>query len=53
MRWATTCIHLMKFQLSEDFLKKNDIEDIFINHIYKIKNKKSSYLFDTLYDDLI
>ena len=52
MRWATTCIHLMKFQLSEDFLKKNDIEDIFINHIYKIKNKKSSYLFDTLYDDL-
>ena len=52
-KWTTTCMNLMKFLLSEDFLKKNEIEGIFINQIYKIKNKKSSILFNALYDDLI
>ena len=51
-KWTKTCMNLMKFLLSEEFLKKNNIGGIFINQIYKIKNKKSSILFNALYDDL-
>ena len=52
-RWVVACINLMKYQLSEDFLKKFNIEGISINEIYKIKDKKSKFLFNALYDDLI
>ena len=52
-RWVIACLNLMKYQLSEDFMKKNKIEGISINQIYKIKDKKAKFLFNALQDDLI
>ena len=52
-KWAEVCINLMKYQLSEDFSKKNELEGVSINQIYKIKNKKSKFVFNALFDELL
>ena len=52
-KWAVGSINLMNYQLKEDFKKKYKLEGISIYQIYKIKNQKSKFLFNSLYDDLI
>ena len=52
-KWVMRCKNLMKEQLSEEFLKKYQCGGISINQIYKIKNKKSKFLFNSIYDDLL
>ena len=47
------CINLMKSQLNDEFMKSNYYTGITFNEIYQIKNKKTKYIFNALYNDLI
>ena len=50
---ALFCVNLIRSQLNQEFLKNNYYNDISINYIYKIKNQKDKYIFNSLYDELI
>ena len=47
------CINSMKSQLNNEFMKSNFFTDISFNEIYQIKDKKTKYIFNALYNDLI
>jgi len=52
-KWVKTCIDLIKMRISKDFYTNNNFENIKFKKIFKITNKKSKVLFDSLYDNLI
>ena len=47
------CINLMKSQANDEFMKSNYFTGISFNEIYQIKNKKSKYIFHSIYNELI
>ena len=52
-KWVKTCIDLMKMKIPKDFYSNYNIEGIEFKKIFKITNKKSKILFESIYDNLI
>ena len=53
LRWVKSCQGLMKSRLPESFLASWKYKNFSIYEIYKITNKKTKFLFDSLYDNLV
>ena len=51
-KWVKSCLDLLELKISNEFLERNNFK-INYNRIFKINNKKSKLIFDSLYDDLI
>lgn len=52
-KWTIKCLNMMKEQFPEEFLKKYNYKGVSFNQIYKIKNKQTKFIFDSVYEDLI
>ena len=52
-KWVKTCIDLMKMKIIKNIYNNNNIEDIQFKKIFKITNKKTKIIFDSMYDNLI
>ena len=53
LKWTKSCMDVMKSRIPESFYEKNKIKSIRFNKIFKIINKKSKLLFDSVYSGLI
>ena len=51
-KWVKSCLDLLELKVSNDFLERNNFK-INYNRVFKINNKKSKVIFDSLYDNLI
>lgn len=52
-KWTMKCLNMMKEQFPEEFLKKYNYKGVSFNQIYKIKNKQTKFIFNSVYEDLI
>ena len=52
-KWTKSCMDVIKSRIPESFYEKNTIKGIKFNKIFKLINKKSKILFDSVYAELI
>ena len=52
LKWVKSCLDLLKLKISTEFLEKNKF-NINFNRVFKIHNKKTKLIFESLYDNLI
>ena len=52
-KWVKSCLDLLELKITNEFLERNNFSKINYNRVFKINNKKSKLIFDSLYDNLI
>ena len=53
IKWVKSCFDLLKLKIPKDFFSKNDISNINFNRIYRVHNKKSKLIYESIYDNLL
>ena len=53
LKWVKSCLDLMKIKINPEFFNKNNIKNIKFLKSFKLLNKKTKILFDSIYEKLV
>ena len=53
IKWVKSCFDLLKLKIPKDFYIKNNISNINFNRIFRIHNKKSKLIYESINDNLL
>ena len=53
IKWVKSCFDLLKLKIPKDFFAKNNISNISFNRIFRVHNKKSKLIYESIYDNLL
>ncbi len=53
LKWVKSCFDLLKLKIPKQFFNKNQINNINFIKIYRVHNKKSKMIYDSIYENLL